>query len=75
MPVGIASACFTLIFTITAGIIKKLLSTTIKKKKKHDQILMLAKSKHSSIETLISRALNDMDITHKECVTILDEKK
>ena len=30
---GIASAGFTLIFSITAGIIKRLLSTTIKKKK------------------------------------------
>ena len=30
---GITSACFTLIFSITVGIIKKLLSTTIKKKK------------------------------------------
>ena len=29
---GIASASFTLIFSITVGIIKKLLSTTIKKK-------------------------------------------
>ena len=74
VPAGIASACFTLIFSITAGIIKKLLSTTIKKKKKHDQILMLAKSKHNSIETLISQALNDMDISHKEFITILDEK-
>ena len=71
---GIASACFTLIFSITPGIIKKLLSTTIKKRKKHDQILMLAKSKHSSIETLISQAINDMDISHKEFITILDEK-
>ena len=74
VPAGIASTCFTLIFSITAGIIKKLLSTTIKKKKKHDQILMLAKSKHNSIETLISQALNDMDISHKEFITILDEK-
>ena len=74
MPAGIASASFTLIFSITAGIIKKLLSTTIKKKKKHDQILMLAKSKHNSIETLISQALNDMDISHKEFITILNEK-
>ena len=55
MPAGIARACFTSIFSITAGIIKKLLSTTIRKKKKHDQILMLAKSKHNSIETLISQ--------------------
>ena len=33
VPVGIVSANFTLIFFITTGIIKKLLSTTIKKKK------------------------------------------
>ena len=41
VPVGIISASFTLIFSITTRIIKKLLSTTIKKRKKHDQILML----------------------------------
>ena len=44
-PVGIAGASFTLIFSLTTGIIKKLLSTTRSKKKKHDKILMLAKSK------------------------------
>ena len=65
VPAGIASASFTLIFSITAGIIKKLLSTTIKKKKKHDQILMLAKSKYNSIEALILQALNDINISHK----------
>ena len=74
VPVGIASACFTLIFSITAGIIEKLLSITVKKKKKHDQILMLAKSKYNSVETLISQALTDMDISHKEFITILEEK-
>ena len=35
---------------------------------------MLAKSKLKSIETLISQALIDMDISHKEFVTILKEK-
>ena len=35
-PVGIASASFTLIFSLTTGIIKKLLSITRNKKKKHD---------------------------------------
>ena len=74
MPAGIASASFTLTFSITTGIIKKLLSTTIKKNKKHDQILMLAKSKYNSIEALISQALNDIDISHKEFITILKEK-
>ena len=74
VPVGIVSASFTLIFSLTTGIIKKLLSTTIKKKKKHDQILMLAKSKYNSIEALISQALNDIDISHKEFITIWNEK-
>ena len=35
---------------------------------------MLAKSKYNSVETLISQAINDMDISHKEFITILDEK-
>ena len=35
---------------------------------------MLAKGKLSSIETLISQALIDMDISHEEFVTILKEK-
>ena len=35
---------------------------------------MLAKSKYNSVETLISQAINDMDISHKELITILDEK-
>ena len=35
---------------------------------------MLAKSKLSSIETLISQALIDMEISHKEFITILKEK-
>ena len=73
-PVGIASASFTLIFSLTAGIVKKLLNITRKKKKKHDKILMLAKSKLSSIDTLISQALIDMDISHEKFIRILKEK-
>ena len=44
-PAGIASASFTLIFSLTIGIVKKLLNITRNKKKKHDKIFMLAKSK------------------------------
>ena len=73
-PVGIASASFTLIFSIAKGIIKILLKITRNKKKIHDKILMLAKSKLNSIEKLISKALNDMDISHEEFTTILNEK-
>ena len=35
---------------------------------------MLAKSKLNSIETLISEALTDMDISHEEFITTLKEK-
>ena len=35
---------------------------------------MLPKSKLNCIETLISQALNDMDISHEEFVTILKGK-
>ena len=35
---------------------------------------MLAKSKLSSIETLVSRALIDMEINHEVFITILKEK-
>ena len=46
----------------------------INKKRKHDQLLMLAKSKFNSIETLISQALSDLDISHEEFIMILNEK-
>ena len=48
-PVAIASASLTLIFSPT-GIMKQLLSITRNKKKKHDKILTLAKSKVNSID-------------------------
>ena len=73
-PVGIADASFTLIFSLTTGIVKKLLNITRNKKKKHDKILMLAKSKFNNIESLVSRALIDMETNHKKFVTILKEK-
>ena len=73
-PVGIGSASLTLFFSLTTGIVKKLLNITRNKKKKHDKIFMLAKSKLNSIETLISQALIDMEISHEEFVTILKEK-
>ena len=70
--VGIANASGTLTFSLKTGIVKKLLS--IIRKKTHDKILMLAKSKLSSIETLISQALIDLYINHEEFVTILKQK-
>ena len=72
---GIAGASFTLILSLTTGIIKTLHSITRNKKKKHDKILMLAKSKLDSIETLVSQALIDMEISHGEFNAIIRENK
>ena len=49
-------------------------STTRSKKKKHDKIILLVKSKLSIIETLASQALVNMEICHEEFITILNEK-
>ena len=53
---------------------EKLVNMARNKKKKHDKILMLAESTFNSIETLISQALNDPDVSHEEFFMILIEK-
>ena len=55
---------------MTTRIIKKLLSITRNKTKKHDKVHISAKSKLNSIETLVSQALIDMEINHEELITI-----
>ena len=62
--VRIASASFSLAFSISAGIVKKLLKTTRNKKKKRNKIVMLARSKLNSIESKISKALINDEISH-----------
>ena len=42
----------------------------MKKKKKYDKIVLLAKSKLSSIKILISKTLIDSNISHDEFVLI-----
>ena len=74
IPVEIAGASLTLIFTVTTGVIKKLLNITRKKKKKHNKIIALARSKLNIIENLISQALTDFEITHEEFSKIIYEK-
>ena len=74
IPAGIAGASLTLIFTVTTGVVKKLLNITRKKKKKHNKIIALARSKLNIIETLISQALIDFEISHEEFSKIIYEK-
>ena len=54
--------------------VKTLLNITRKKKKKHNKIITLARSKLNIIENLISQALIDFEITHEEFSKIIYEK-
>ena len=75
VPVGIVSASFSLTFSISTGIVKKLLKTTRNKKKKHNKIVMLARSKLNSIESKISETLINNGISHEDFMTTINEEK
>ena len=64
-PAGIVGSSLTLIFTICTGISKSLLKVTKKRKKKHNKI--------NTIDTLLSSALNDSEISHEEFTNIITE--
>ena len=74
-PVGIVSVSFSLAFFIFTGIVKKLLKTTRNKKKKHNKIFMLARSKLNSIESKIFEALINNEISHEDFMTTINEEK
>ena len=74
MVVGITGASLTLIFTVTTDVVKTLLNITRKKKKKHNKLIALARSKLNIIENLISQALIDFEITNEEFSKIIYEK-
>ena len=74
IPAGITGASLTLVFSIGTGISKSLLKLTKKKrKKKHNKIIVLAKNKLTMIDTLLSSALNDSEISHEEFTNIINE--
>ena len=60
-PVGITSASLSLTFSLCTGLVKKLLKATRNKKKKHNKIVMLARSKLKN------------QISHKDFITIIKE--
>ena len=73
--VGIRSASCSLAFSITTRFIKEFLKTIRNKKKKHNKIVMLARSKLNSIESKIYEALINNEISHEDFMTILNEEK
>ena len=62
-------------FSITSGFVKTFLKTIRNKKKKHNKIVMLARSTLNSIENKISRALMDDEISHEDFETIINVEK
>ena len=50
-----------------------MLKVTKKRKKKHNKIIALAKNKLNTIDTLLSSALNDSEISHEEFTNIITE--
>ena len=65
IPAGITAASLTSVFTIGTGISKSLL--------KHNKIIVLAKNKLNMIDTLLSSALNDSEISHEEFTNIINK--
>ena len=72
-PLGIINASLNLVFCLTTEVVKKLLKTR-NKKKIHNRILMLAKIESNSIKNLVSQALINLEISHEEFKTIVNEK-
>ena len=74
-PAGITGVSFSLAFSSCTGIVNKLLKTTSNLKKKHNKIVMLARRKLNSIESKISEALKNNEISHEDFMTIINEEK
>ena len=74
-PIRIESSSFSLAFSLTIAIVKKLLKTTQNKRKKHNKIVMLTRSILNSIENKISEALINNENIHEDFTTIINEEK
>ena len=70
IAIGITSSVVWLKYFVINAVIKNYKSIIKKKKKKHDKLVLSAKSKSNSIEVLISKALIDSVICHDEFVLI-----
>ena len=62
-------------FSITSGFVKKFLKTIRNKNKKHNKIVMLARSKLNSIESKISNRLMNNQISHEDFEAIINQEK
>ena len=70
IPIGITSSMVGLRSCVITAAIKRYKSVTEKKKRRHDKIVLLEKSKLNRIEVLISKALVNPVISRDEFVLI-----
>ena len=75
IPIGITSSVIGLKICARAVGIKKFKSIIEKKKKSHDKIVFLAKSKLNKIKALIFKAIIDSVISHDEFVLIMYKRR
>ena len=73
--IGIKIASLSLVFSLCTYLVKKLLKATRDEKKKHNKNVMLARSKLNSIESKISQALINNQISHEDFMTIINEER
>ena len=75
IPIGITSTSLSLAFSLCTGLVKKLLKATRNKKKEHNKVAMSARSKLNSIESKISEALINNQISHEDFITMIKEER
>ena len=74
-PIGITNVSLSLAFSLCTGLVKKLLKAARNKKKRHNKIVMLARSKLNSIEGKIPETLINNQVSHEDFITIINEEK
>ena len=60
---------------MSTGLVKKLLKTTRNKKKKHNKIVILDRSKLNSLESKTSEALLNNEISHEDFMIVINEER
>ena len=68
IPVGIVSSEVEMKICVITAVTKKYKSITKKTKKKHNKIVLLAKTKLNTVELLIFKTLIDSCISHDEVI-------
>ena len=75
IPVRIGRANLSITFSLYTELIKEILKAKRNRKNKHNKIFMLARNKLNSVESKISEALINNQISHENFMTIINEER